>query len=243
MAAPRTHPRLAFIPRSEFLRYRWSYETGEHVTILAPTGWGKTHLAQELLAATATPERPAISMVMKPRDDTVSRWARGARFKTVRDWPPRHPWPWQEQRPRGYLLWPRPIDDVDEETERHREIFARCILDSYKRGGRIIFADEMFSLVNELKLAKDVNRVWTKGRSMGCGQWAASQRPSEIPLHAYSMASHLFIGYDKDKRARERYEEISGMDPGLVAHYVALLPEFHWLYIRSRDRKICIIGP
>ena len=63
-------------PRDDFLSRRWRYRAGEHVTILGPTGSGKTYLGYQLLEKVATPKLPGIVLVMKPRDATV-RFNRG----------------------------------------------------------------------------------------------------------------------------------------------------------------------
>ena len=47
-------PQILRVPREEFVTQRWHYEPGEHVTLLAPTGNGKTTLAYELLNVTAS---------------------------------------------------------------------------------------------------------------------------------------------------------------------------------------------
>lgn len=228
--------------RDEFLTEGWEYNPGEHVTILGPTGSGKTYLGYQLLDATATVKVPAVVLVMKPRDATVKKWSKTVEFKTVRSWPPT-PSIWRSRPPRGYVLWPRFTYDPDrDDAEQYRQ-FRRCLLDSYKKGDRIIFGDEVYSLAEELDLDKELVTLWTKGRSMGCGLWAASQKPTHIPLWAYSMAEHLFLHHDPDKRARQRFAEIGGVDPKLVEDTVLSLKRHEFLYIRRADGAMCVIEP
>lgn len=228
--------------REEFLRDGWDYNPGEHVTILGPTNSGKTYLAYQLLDATATRKLPAIVLVMKPRDSTVKKWSKTVQFRKVRSWPPM-PSIWKPNQPRGYVLWPRfTMDPERDDMELHRQ-FRRCLLDSYKRGNRIVFGDEAYSLAEELDLDKELITLWTKGRSMDCGLWAASQKPTHIPLWAYSMAEHLFIHHDPDKRARQRYDEIGGVDPRLVESTVMGMARHEFLYIRRKDGAMCVVEP
>lgn len=119
--------------------------------------------------------------------------------------------------------------------------FRRAILDSYKRGNRIVFGDEAYGLCEELNLDRELITGWTRGRSMGMGVWAASQKPTHIPLHAYNQAQHLFLFRDPDKRARERYSEISGVDPRMVRDVVLHLKKHQCLYIRQDGPKLCIV--
>ncbi|SEF12938.1 hypothetical protein SAMN05216489_09991 [Streptomyces sp. 3213] len=235
-------PPLVRLDRGDFLANFWDYRDGEHVTILGPTGSGKTWLGYQLLMTTTSEERPGVVLVMKPKDDTARAFSKAAGYKIVKSWPPLNS-PWKTRRPPGYVLWPpHSFDPYVDDEKMYRE-FRRALLDSYKRGRRIVFADETYSLSHELGLDRELVTLWTKARSMKTGLWAASQRPAMIPLWAYSGAEHLFIAYDPDKRARERYDEIGGVDPGLVRRATLSLGQHEWLYIRRRGPAMCIIGP
>lgn len=227
--------------RQTFMRDVWDYAPGEHVTILAPTGNGKTHLAFQLLGVTATPELPAVVFVMKPRDETVTKFAKKHKFRTVRDWPP-STLKTMIQKPPGWVLWPVETNDPDIDDARHEVIFRKAIRDNYKRGNRIIFADETYSLENELGQKDDLRRVWTKGRSMRAGLWAASQRPVWISRWAL-QAHHLFLANDPDVAMQKRYGEIGGgIDPDAVRFTVSRLKRYEFVYINREERAMCIIG-
>jgi len=235
------YPRPETFSREEFLINRWQYRASDHVTILGPTDCGKTTLGYQLLEQSATPKLPALTMVMKPKDDTVTRWNKQLGLRVVRHWPP-PPSIWEPGRPKvGWCLWPKHTFDPDRDDYLLHVQFRSAILDSYKRGNRIIFGDEVYGLAEELKLSRELVTVWSRGRSMKTGLWAASQKPTHIPLWAYSMAAHLFLYFDPDKRARERFSEIGGVDPQLVARTVMDLDEHQALYIRRRGGAMCIV--
>jgi hypothetical protein len=219
----------------------WSYEKGEHVSLIGPTGSGKTTLSYQLLQHTATTENPAVVLVMKPKDFTVKHFSKQAGYRTVPVWPPT-PSIWQPGKKPGYVLWPKHSFDPDVDDERHYGIFRHAILDSYRRGNRIIFADEAYSLVNELGLERELITIWSKGRSMNTGLWAATQKPTHVPLWMYSQPEHLFLAYDPDRRARERFSEIGGVDPDLVKSTVMELAKHEWLYIHRAQRAMCVVG-
>ncbi len=228
------------VSREEFRDQLWQYRAGQHATFLGPTGCGKTTFAYDLLGQSESPELPAIALVMKPKDDTARTWGKKLKHRKVKSWPPL-PSLWRPRKPSGFDLWPGHTFDPDRDDPRHASIFRAAILDAYKRGNRILFADETYSLTHELGLARPLVTVWSKGRSMGCGLWAASQKPSHIPLWAYSQAQHLFLWYDPDKRAVERFSEIGGIDPKKVAAAVRGLGEHQALYIRRQPAAWCVV--
>lgn len=231
------------IDRAEFLSDYWDYRKGEHVTMIGRTGSGKTYLANQLLESTAHEELPAVVLVMKPRDSTAEALKKRAKYRKIFTWPPR-PSVWHPRKPPGYLLWPKHSFDPTEDNERHAGIFAHALMDCYKRGGYIIFADELYSLSEELDLDPELICIWTKGRSMGTGLWGATQKPTHVPLWAYNQATHLFLAYEQDKRARDRYGEIGGIDQDLVKRAVLSLGDHEWLYIHQKGRasEVCIVG-
>lgn len=227
--------------RRRFLNEVWRYRAGEHVSFIGPTGAGKTYLMLPLLAKSASPELPAFLTVMKPRDETVKKFlATHDSWRRVLTFPPP---PSVKAKPDGYVVWPHHTADPVADEARHEEIFRRLHRVRYVKGDCIIADDEAVSLVREMKMGPDLIRIWTKGRSIGAGLWAATQRPAMVPLEMYDQAAHLFLAYDPDKRNQERFTEIGGVDPDLIYQVVQRLPEYHWLYIRREDRTMCVVGP
>lgn len=243
MAAREVMPELEVVPRGEFLTQMWpvNYATGHHVTIIAPTQNGKTYLGFQLLQHVVPPRNPPVVLVMKPRDAEVTKWAKTLDYRRIQAWPPA-PSIWRGPAP-GYVLWPRHTYDPDIDDARMYREFRKAILGRYKQGNSIVVADEVLGLVDELKLGKEIRAVHTRGSGMGLGIWCMTQKPSHVGGWVYSQAEHLFLGNDPDKRNRERFAEIGGVDPEVVKHYVATLPRYCWLYIRRTGRRMCIVGP
>lgn len=236
---PNVLPDIERFDREEFVKERFHYESGEHVTFLGPTGSGKTTLALQLMKVATSEKRPGIIMVMKPRDSTAVKFTKELEYRRVKTWPPPMS-VWEPKKPKGWTLWPKFTYDPDLDDENLYVQFRACMRDSYKKGNRVLFGDEVYSLSKELGLDKELVTIWSKGRSMGTGLWAASQKPTHIPLWAYSQAHHLFLHNDPDERARKRFDEIGGVDPQLVRLTVSRLEKHEWLYI-GRDGPVMAI--
>jgi hypothetical protein len=234
--------------RHEFLTQYWDYKPGQHVSLIAPSQDGKTTLAFQLLAHTATPKLPAIVFVMKPRDPTPAAWASHLGYPESESWPPeqlqrmRLPWQNRDDKPSGYVLWPRHTFVVEVDKATMAREFRKALNWAYSHGDCIVFADEIYGLIAELDLQDEAIAIWSRGSGMHCGLWGATQRPSGsqgkgVPGFMYSNSWHLFFSRDPDVRSRQRYGEIGGVDPRLLAAVIDKLKLHQFLWINKGDGK------
>lgn len=215
------------------------YQAGQHVAIMGPTQSGKTTLAFDLLDRIASPTLPAVVLVMKPRDDVVKQFGKLSGFRKVETWPPAVNRAFRKKgggfgkRQRGWIFWPRhSLTDIERDDKALSAAFKQVLTDCYARGDRIVFADEILGLSKELNLEQQLNAIWSRGSSMKCGLWAATQRPFNAPLLMYGSSAHLMIFKDGDKRSRERYDEIGGLPENIdVEQLVLSLKAHEFLYI------------
>lgn len=241
--------RVARIERDDFLTRKWDYEPGQHCTFIGRTGSGKTTLAMELMNRVITPDFPGIVLVMKPEDDTPTKWGQKLDLQRVPEWPPpevqrhkRSPW-----RKRGWLVWPR-VGNIETDTATLRRVFHSVFRESYAKTRtktpRCLFADEVVAIANPkyLGLERDLNMIWMQGRAMGLGLWAACTRPFDAPLNAYEQATHIFLWRSTDKRNRKRFSEIGGIDADLIDAIVNQLPKYHCLYINRDTMTYCVVA-
>lgn len=237
---------VQYLDRQDFLDNYFDYHAGEHLSLIGPTQVaGKSFLAHQLLEAANRPSLDVVSLVMKPRDKTVSEWSEKLGFKEIGTWPPVK-YPWQNSPP-GYTLWPRHTFDPGVDNEHLKNEFRKAILAKYASGDSIIFGDEVYGLCVELGLSTELTSVWTRGSGMGCGLWTATQKPSgtaqgSIPSFVYNCPTWLFLSKDNDARNRQRFNEIGGVDGNYVAEMVMTLKKYEFLVLH-REGKRAIISP
>lgn len=253
---------------SDFLAHRFTWEQGEHITVVGPTDYGKTTLVIVLLE-----ERDyVVFFATKPRDETISA-LEGQGYYFTRDWPAPmivdpdtssdnapgrvHPFlkplgrhtpedtPTPEIRmipqPR-VLLWPEASSLRSAELIQ-RDVFMRALDDIYTAGGYAIFIDETHHAIKKLGMGDDLETYWQQARSLGISVVAAAQRPRSIPLFAYDQATHLFLGHNADAASQKRLGEISGgVDGSVIARIVANVPKHWWLYVDQRDGTMMLIN-
>lgn len=247
-AADYAHP-VPFTPWARFYR-AFDWRQGEHVTIVGPTGTGKTTVIRAILPKRYEAGGAVAVLATKSRDANLESWARTDRMSIVRDWPPKPERPWRRPRdivgPGGrvtrwdhrVMVWPRPeglalgdVDDVIADTHR------RAMTDMYWEGNWCIVGEELWEL-SRLGLTSELSQIWTQGRSAGLSLVGATQRPVGIPLFAYNNASHLFMFGDNDDRNLERLQGIGGMSGSTLREAVKGLRGHDVLYIGTRTREL-----
>lgn len=202
---------------------RW--EQGEHVTLIGPTGLGKTTMIRALLPK----RRYVVFVATKPRDSTVDKLeAQG--FRVTRRWSPQYD---------RTVLWPRLRDPADIATQRAE--VAAMLDDAYRQGGWTVVLDELRYVTDFLKLSRPVQLLLLQGRSLGVSVVSGSQRPRYVPLEAYSQARHLFLWKTRDRQDLMRLGDFSGnVSPVEVGRALRLLPDRYACLYLGADGKLAI---
>jgi DNA helicase HerA-like ATPase len=74
------------------------------------------------------------------------------------------------------------------------EIWDEALAAILQAGNVTLYIDEVYGIVNPNSTPSPaLTAVWTRGRSLGIGAWAASQRPVWVPLFILSEAEHFFV--------------------------------------------------
>ena len=196
------------------------WRQGEHVTLIGPTGSGKTTLALAIL-----PKRTyKVVIATKPKDSTFAQLRENG-YKRVSDWPPRNPFA------TSLVYWPRieRPSDIPAQRESIRELLESA----YTAGGWSLYCDEVRYITSYLRLSPLVELLWQQGRSLGVSIIAGTQRPRHIPLYAYDQATHLFMWRDNDSENLRRLSGLGAAEPQIIRRAVPRLHRHEILYVNT----------
>src|SRR6266511_2338369 len=180
----------------KFFAKRW--EQGQHVSIIGPTGRGKTTLAQAILPIRYW----TVVCGTKKEDDSLASFAKKNHFKIQTQFRPDYDKP-------KIIVWPKPTKITD--VEKQQLIFRETLSDIYDQGSWCLYIDETWYFEHNLRLGKYLETFWSQSRSSGITFVAATQRPRNVPVMMYDQCTHLFLFKVKDAYARKRIGEIGGI--------------------------------
>lgn len=220
-----------------------NWEQGQHVTIAAPTGHGKTHLALAL----AELSKFVLVLATKRRDPLVSELAADGYLVL----PSTEGIVWSETEPltRKVVVWPQPPEKATsgERVAFLRERLRENLSWAQRTGGWTIVADETMYLNDMLGLDKELNEIWYGGRSTKISLISLMQRPALVPRLAFSQADFIFLGKFNDKRDIDTLRDIATVVPSqvMVNGITSLSKERHeFLFVDAkRDRVAITVAP
>lgn len=212
-----------------FLREIFRWNQGEHVSLIGPTGCGKTTLGVRILPY----RRYVAAFATKNRDDTMSGLLANG-YRRIDEWPP-------PPRDNRVVLWPQaPLrlfknPETSELLKAQQSTFADALEDMYWSGGWAVYVDEAWYLDTFLGLRRPINLLLGAGRSNNVSVIMGTQRPVYVTRSMFSEATHLFLWRLTDFQDRKRLLEISGgVDKRRIMEEVAGLSKHDVLYVNTR---------
>jgi hypothetical protein len=262
MATTSVNDRVIVVPRKQFVaQFGDDYQSGQHVTLLGPSGRGKTRLVGQLLYVCATPDHQATLLhgKIKGRDKTIERLSAGNQMPIITTGLPS---PYESRiRYRNRHGWVvRPLtkagESTDEENELLRREFAKSIRANYHTSGkrpRITVVNEAHQAHQDLGLRRACEGPLMRGRPDNA-MWSEVQRGRYVSYMVYDQAEHVFVFYDPDESNQKRYSEIGGgADPQQIKELVDGLKGqtrtvadgstiSPCVYFRRSGNVLCIVG-
>jgi DNA helicase HerA-like ATPase len=165
--------------------------SNDRVLLAGKTGSGKTWLAEHLL------NRVDRLVVIDPKD-RLTHWRLDV--PSERDW---------RDFDRGEAGRFRLVSPIQDNTQAwYEDQFARL----YTVGNLIVYIDEAYGVLDKpgARPGKWLSAMYTRGRELGIGTWAATQRPSWIPGFLMSEADILIVFRLNMPDDRKKLAEIGG---------------------------------
>lgn len=200
-----------------------NWKQGEHVTIIGPTGCGKTTLESRALGA----RDYVVVLVSKIHDDTLSKQFPG--FTRIEKWPPR----FHEDK---VLLWPR-VDKcktIREVYQKQHDVFKDALDHIFKERNWCVVFDEQHYLCTKLGLQPENEMFLHQGRSSGLSIVNGAQRPAWVPLVTYSSATHAFIYNTNTRSDFKRLADMGGTDTLELEYNIRQLSKHEFVYVNTR---------
>lgn len=220
----------AGIPRVKWSRLRWwfidAWDPGEHLSVIGPTGSGKSFVALDVLKARASRrDAHVLALATKRRDETMTDLG----WPIITQWPPT----WDQRQGRRIILWP-PYGKASTDVARKREIFTEALDEVLEEGGWTVYVDEAIYLTETLKMRPILDEYWNTARSAGITVVAASQGVSWVPRAALTQQQWLIAFRFSDEEtlsdvarvagSRQRYRDVIGS-----------LREYEFLLVHTRS--------
>jgi len=204
-----------------------SWEQGEHVTLIAATGSGKTTLGAYLCSV----RKWALALDAKGMDSTLA--ATG--WQRVTKWP--LPRSMRAQVRDGQVVRVVVGKRVksDKEFDANAAMMRRVLADAWAQGRWTVWADEGQLLADRRfgDAGDRLEKMLIAARDRGISLVYAVQRPqigrsTPSANAAFSQATWLFIARTRDDRVADRVAEIAGRPAAEMRGLIAGLPRYWW---------------
>ncbi len=210
-----------YIFRDFLAWFHHAWEQGEHVTLIGPTGVGKSTLTHRLIN-----RRSFVTVfATKEYDETTQKLVK-AGYKLQRG-------KWDGSFHDYIVLWPKGKNDA-ETTHRQHFIFNHAIDDMYRQRGWCMNFDEVSYMTDFLGMSRKLRWLLQQGRSSGISIVAGTQRPAFIPLAFYDQPEWLIFWNDNDHTNLKRIQGLGGVDGKVIREEVMNLEDREILCIHNR---------
>lgn len=215
---------IPFVPWDQAIQ-SLDWRQGEHVTIIGPTGQGKTTLALDLMRLRSYP----LIVATKPKDATMDKMKRGEGYKVIRS----HKDLGRYQRT---ILWPK-LDRPRDKYIQAEEI-QLSLEHAFIAGGYAILIDELSYVLDELKCAPEIKQIWQQGRSNNLSLVTCILRPSHVPLLAYDQATFVIMFRDADEVNLKRMGGLGHWNRNEIINAVGGLKRHEFLILNTRTGEM-----
>lgn len=205
---------------TEALRAEW--EQGEPMTLLGRTNSGKTTAAIQVLEV----RRYVVALLTKRKDDLFPVF-KSHGYKMLREG---DEWPEVKVSPKVAIHIP-PSGLGRRDSLKQANAIRSILEEVWEQGKWTLYIDEIAQLSDLLGLDKELRSLWKEARSSKVTLVAGTQRPSRVPIEAYSQPRFLLLWRTNDRDQLKRLGDMNAIDPDPVKIAVAHLREHEILVV------------
>lgn len=205
-----------------YRRFMANWRQGEHVSIVGPTGCGKTTCLAKIIPA----RDYVVVLVTKVHDTTIKRDFPG--FERIERWSDRKAYQ------KKILLWPKPEKEMRATYTKQREVFQDALNEIFLDRNWCVVFDEQHYVCKQLGLEPENAMLQHQGRSSGLSIVNGTQRPAWVPLITFSGSTHNFLWRTTLDSDLKRLSDIGGIDRRELAQNMLQLDKHEFVYVDSR---------
>lgn len=221
---------------TEFLPwFQKAWEPGQHVSLIAPTGAGKTTFANGILGL----RKYVLALDAKGGDSTLE----GFGFPRLNKWPGVKPMASsvtdndKNNKPSRYIVGGK--SRTMEELDSLAKTLHATLNDVYEMGGWTVYADELMILTDnrQFDLRKEVDRLLIAARDLGVSFVGSFQAPTWVTPMAGKQSTWVAVSYTRDTDVVNRLAEILGRPKPEIRGAIKGLEQYSWLVVGRNPRE------